>query len=294
MTSKSTRGDAGQSHIPPANDSAHINPPPLPWRPLRSASLEHSEARHQGVQNVLRQPSQDELDTHSPPLATASSHLQSTPSFISHSSSPIRKVQFSDDLEIFDVERLYFCDLRGNTRDLSETCSDPDWCSIGVARANKLVAFAEEFLLRKYLCTWWTATDFPQEFSQKGDNAQYNRGTSTDSTDDSATHEAHQVCQAVHEQPNGAANGAGRAAVQASRAPSNLSVRVPPDTVAMPYYLTSPLHSDTSPFLPNFPNILDMPTFPRCSSNDDDDEWSDWDSTSDCSSVRQSAEFVRS
>lgn len=301
MTSLSN-GEDGQSHRPPANDSSHITPPPLPWRPQRSVSLQHSEA-------------------HSPPSDTAPAHLQSA-----SAASPVRKVQFSDDLEIFDVEKLYFCDLRGNTRDLSETCSDPDWCSIGVARANKLVAFAEGFLLRKYLCTWWAATEFSVDFSQNGDNAQHDRRTSTDLTDESATHDAHQVCAEAHEQvsahvadaaadadrngkeedaaPNGAANGAGRAAGQASRAPPNLSVRVPPDSacsrrtntaVAMPYYLTNPLHSDTSPFLPSLPNLLDMHNdiWRRTASNDDDDEWSDWDSTSDCSSVRQSAEFVR-
>ena len=67
------------------------------------------------------------------------------------------RVSFSDVNQVFDVAKLSFRDLRGDTRDLSSTCDDPDWCSLGLARSHKLAAFAEAFILRKSFAVWYSS-----------------------------------------------------------------------------------------------------------------------------------------
>jgi hypothetical protein len=67
------------------------------------------------------------------------------------------RVSFSDVNQVFDVAKLSFRDLRGDTRDLSSTCEDPDWCSLGLARSHKLAAFAETFILRKSFARWYSS-----------------------------------------------------------------------------------------------------------------------------------------
>jgi hypothetical protein len=67
------------------------------------------------------------------------------------------RVSFSDFNQVFDVAKLSFRDLRGDTRDLSSTCEDPDWCSLGLARSHKLAAFAEAFILRKSFALWYSS-----------------------------------------------------------------------------------------------------------------------------------------
>jgi hypothetical protein len=72
----------------------------------------------------------------------------------------VRKVKFEESLnQVFCVEKLTWSDLRGDVRDLTTSCSDPDWCSIGIARANKLCQFAESFILQKAWCMWIAVMD---------------------------------------------------------------------------------------------------------------------------------------
>ena len=68
------------------------------------------------------------------------------------------RVQFAQAAEVFDVERLAFSDLRGDTRDVTGTGNDPDWWSMGAARSRRLAEFADTFWLRKGFCIWSFAT----------------------------------------------------------------------------------------------------------------------------------------
>jgi len=221
---------------------------------------------------------------HNPPFEDASSHTEMAMQSGSSTGS-VRKVSFACTLQVFDVEKLCFADLRGDVRDLSGTCEDPDWCSIGVARANKLAAFAEIFMLRKALCVWRCSAD--QSSGNVASKCVYAR-------DEAGARRQHRVggedeCSIAHIAATRTAahrDQLAESTAAAARLPANCSINLSTASPAHAYYM----YSSFDPFVPSFPHSLD--TVPTRVPSDEDDDWSDWDS--ECSSVRQSLELLRS
>jgi hypothetical protein len=235
---------------------------------------------------------------------------------------PVRKVSFSDSDEVFDVVKLGFRDLRGDTRDLSSTCEDPDWCSLGLARSHKLAAFAETFILRKSFCVWDAGGGPHSEVAARG--APPSRGAAgceiedgsassscervSSSDGDSATGTragGARTSASVRARGRGARAGAGRGrgAGRGNAAPPSVDTDTdsphssPQHAPATPYYLLA-AYNPPSPFLPALPpspSMLPVPVLAGRCISDDEDTWSDWDSNSisDCSSMRNSLDQPR-
>ncbi len=241
--------------------------------------------------------------------------------------SPVRKVSFSDSDEVFDVVKLGFRDLRGDTRDLSSTCEDPDWCSLGLARSHKLAAFAETFFLRKMFCVW-DAGGWPRS-GVAAPGAPPTRGAAACETEDgSASSSCERVSSSDGDSATGARAGGARTSVRArgargcagrrggagrggrgggggggiaNAAPPSIDTdndspqSSPPHAPAVPYYLLAS-YNPPSPFLPALPPSPSMlPVLAARCISDDEDTWSDWDSNSisDCSSMRNSLDQPR-
>jgi hypothetical protein len=188
-----------------------------------------------------------------------------------------RKVHFADCNQVFCVEKLSFCDLRGDTRDLQGTGDDPDWWSVGSARSRKLAEFAESFMLRKSFGRWHV---FVCEGQTSESNAAHREGE---------PEPAGVPCAAAERR---ARRDDASPAAECARCPTNRSAGSA--ALAQPYYLAA-LGSS-----PPLPTSLSFRAFEfaatRVLSDDEEwsEEWSDWESSSvsESSSVRQSLDLV--
>ena len=177
------------------------------------------------------------------------------------------RVQFAQAAEVFDVERLAFSDLRGDTRDVTGTGNDPDWWSMGAARSRRLAEFADTFWLRKGFCIWSFATaeavcmrwgEEQEEAGRPGADAHPAAGAAQ-------TDEA--VCANVGEGREPSGVGAPPAAqAPAAQSPHHLQaphlrrpaldeqgpplrLDVPSTDAVQPYYLRALFDTSSSPFL---------------------------------------------
>lgn len=228
------------------------------------------------AQELAARPSPDVGSHTPPPPDDEPAHTKMAMRSGSTVTGSVRKVSFACTLQVFEVEKLCFADLRGNVRDLSVTCEDPDWCSIGVARANKLADFAENFMLRKVFCVWSFAAE--ESAACREHPIGHERGLA---------HTAATLAAAHREQ---LADVEAEATAAAARLPANLFIDVTATSPGQAYYMYTPF----DPFLPSFPQSLNTSDTPARVISDEDDDWSDWDSESQCSSVRQSIELLRS
>lgn len=251
---------------------------------IATSTPRHGQDEEGGGHTTAERATPSPVWLHNPPVDDASAYTEMAMRSGS-STSLVRKVSFACTLQVFDVEKLCFADLRGDVRDLSGTCEDPDWCSIGVARANKLAAFAENFMLRKVLCVWRCSADqshgnVASKCVYARDEAGARREHRVRGTDECSITQTAATLTSAHRDQLAASTAA------AARLRANCSINLTTASPAHAYYM----YSSFDPFVPSFPHSLD--TVPTRVPSDEDDDWSDWDS--ECSSVRQSVELLRS